>query len=112
MPDLVDEEDLQLSDFKITDDDEDLYTTNVPPKDDYMENWWGKLVGPQHYANIGQEEGEEYYDSDELVSLDGSDDEGTSRRMRTYREFSKGHDIRVLIELEKGMLFVDTRGPQ
>jgi hypothetical protein len=108
VPDLVDEEDLQLSDFKIINDDDDLSTTNVPLKNEYMENWWRKFVGPEHHTNIGHEEGEEYYDSKELVSSDGSNDEGTSQRMRRYREFNESHDMRVPIKLEKGLLFADT----
>jgi hypothetical protein len=63
VPNLVNEEDLQLSDFEvIDDDDEDLYTTNVPVTNDYMENWWRKFVGVGHHEDI-IDEGEEYYDS-------------------------------------------------
>lgn len=36
-PDLVDEEELQLSDFEITDDDDDLFTSDVPVNKEYME---------------------------------------------------------------------------
>jgi hypothetical protein len=77
VPDLVDEEELQLSDFEITDDDDDLFTSDVPINKEYMENWWGKFVGEEPHANTGHEDGEEYYDSEELMSLDGSDDELT-----------------------------------
>jgi len=38
MPDLVDEEELQLSDFEITDDDDDLFASDVPVNKEYMEN--------------------------------------------------------------------------
>jgi hypothetical protein len=96
-----------LSDFNIT-DDEDLFTTHVPLKNDYMDNWWGKFVGVEYHANIAHEEGEEYADSEELVSLDGSDDDGTSRRRRMYREFNENYHMRIPIELEKGLMFVDT----
>jgi len=42
------------------------------------------------------------------MSLDGSDDELTERKRRRYREFNENHDMRVPIELEKGLLFADT----
>ncbi|XP_062170398.1 uncharacterized protein LOC133876128 [Alnus glutinosa] len=73
-----------------------------------MENWWGKFVGEEPHASTGHEDGEEYYDSEELMSLDGSDDELTERRRRRYREFNENHDMRVPIVLEKGLLFADT----
>jgi hypothetical protein len=107
VPDVVHEEDLQLSDFEVTDeDDEDLYITNVPLTNEYMENWWGKFAGAGHYEDI-VDEGEKYYDSEELVSLAGSGDEGTSRRVRRCWVFNESHDMRVPIELEKCMLFTD-----
>jgi hypothetical protein len=108
MPDLVDEEELQLSDFEITDDDDDLFASDVPVNKEYMENWWGKFVGEEPHASTGHEDGEEYYDTEELMSLDGSDDELTERKRRRYREFNENHDMRVPIELEKGLLFADT----
>jgi hypothetical protein len=65
VPDVVDEENLQLSDFEVTDEDvEDLYTTNVPLTNDYMENWWGKFAGIGHHED-NVDEGEEYYDSED-----------------------------------------------
>jgi hypothetical protein len=65
VPDVVDEEQLQLSNFNITDDDDDLFTTNVPLRNDYMNNWLGKFVGVEHHANIAHEKGEEYADNEE-----------------------------------------------
>lgn len=58
VPNIVDEENLQLSDFEVTDeDDEDLYTTNVPLTNDYMENWWGKFAGVGHHEdNVDESE--------------------------------------------------------
>jgi hypothetical protein len=106
--DLVDEEELQLRDFEITDDDDNLFTSDVPVNKEYMENWWGKFVGEEPHASTRHEDGEEYYDSEELMSLDGSDDELTKRRRRRYRDFNESHDMRVPIELEKGLLFADT----
>jgi hypothetical protein len=103
VPNVTDEEELQLSDFSITDDDEYLFTTDVLLKKDYKDNWWGKFVGAEHHANIAHEEGEE------LISLDESDDDGTSRRSKSYREFNENHDIRIPIELEKGLMFANTR---
>jgi hypothetical protein len=71
VPELVDEEDLQMNDFEITDDDEDLFASDVPVNKEYMKNWWGKFVGQGPHASVGHEDGEE------LMSLDGSDDELT-----------------------------------
>jgi len=69
-PNLVDEEELQLSDFNVTDEeDEDLFTTNVPLKKNYLDNWWEKFVGVEQHA-----------DNEDLLSLDGSHDEGTIPR--------------------------------
>jgi hypothetical protein len=45
-----------LSDFEITNDDEDLFAVNVPIKHDYMDAWWGKFVDSEHHANIAHEE--------------------------------------------------------
>jgi hypothetical protein len=101
--DVVNKEELQLSDFNKTDDDEDLFTTNVLLKKGlYMDNWQGKFVGAEHHANTAHEDGEE------LVSLDGSGDDGASQRKMRYSEFSESHDMRIPIELEKSLLFVDT----
>jgi len=98
-----------LNDFIIIeDDDEDLFTTDVPLKSTIWIIWWGKFVSVEHRANIAHEEGEEYADSEELVSLDGSDDDGTNRRRRRYREFNENHDMRIQFELEKGLMFADT----
>jgi hypothetical protein len=44
-----------------------------------------------------------------VVSLDGSDDDGASQRRMRYREFNENHDMRIPIELEKGLMFADTR---
>lgn len=60
MPDLVDEEELQLSDFSITDlSEEDLFPEgDVEPVKNYMNSWWGNYGGDWHpnVAN-GNEEG-------------------------------------------------------
>jgi hypothetical protein len=72
-----------------------------------MDARWGRFAGSEHYANIVHEEGEKYYDNEDLLSLDGSDDARTSRRRR-YHEFNESHDMRILIVLEKGLVFVDT----
>lgn len=98
-----------MCDFSITDDDEYLFTTDVLLKKDYMDNWWGKFVVAEHHANIAHEKGEEYADIEELITLDGSDDDGTSRRSKNYHEFNENHDIRIPIELEKGLMFANTR---
>jgi hypothetical protein len=64
-PDVVDEEELKLSDFSVTnEDDEDLFTTDVPLKKNYMDNWYEKCVGTEHHADNAHEEGEEYADSE------------------------------------------------
>jgi hypothetical protein len=41
--------------------------------------------------------------------LDGSADERTSRRKMRYRKFNESYDMRILVELEKGLLFANTR---
>jgi hypothetical protein len=65
VPDVVDEENLQLSNFEVIDEDvEDLYTTNVPLTNDYMENWWRNFAGVGHHED-NVDEGEEYYDSED-----------------------------------------------
>jgi len=52
VPELVDEEDLQMNDFEITDDDEDLFASDVPVNKEYMKNWWGKFVGQGPHASV------------------------------------------------------------
>jgi hypothetical protein len=96
-----------LSNFKIT-DDEDLFAVHVPIKDDYMDAWWGKFVDSEHHRKIAHEDDEEYYDSEVLVSLDGTSGEGIGQRKRRYREFNEKHDMRRLIVLDKGDMFTYT----
>jgi hypothetical protein len=108
---LVDEKELELSDFSVTDtEDEDLFTTHVEHDKNYMSNWWGKFVGDGYRAEGGSDGGSEYADSEELLSLYGSDDETTSQRRTRYHEFNEKHDMRIPIVLEKGLLFADTYG--
>jgi hypothetical protein len=106
---LVDEKELEWSDFSVTDtEDEDLFTTHVEHDKNYMSNWWGKFVGDGYRAEGGSDGGSEYADSEELLSLYGSDDETTSQRRTRYHEFNEKHDMRIPIVLEKGLLFADT----
>jgi hypothetical protein len=82
LADVIAKEELQLSDFEITDDDEDLFAVKEPIKDNYMDAWWGKFLDSKHHAKIPNKDDEVYHDSEDLVSLDGSSDEGTCRKKK------------------------------
>jgi hypothetical protein len=99
-----------LIDFSATDtkDDGFFFTTNVKDEKNYMNNWWWKCASDGHCVEGGSDEGSDYVDSKELLSLDGSNDEMTSQRWMKYREFNEKHDIRIPIVLEKVLLFTDT----
>jgi len=64
LADVIAEEELQLSDFEMTDDDEDLFAVKEPIKDDYMDAWWGKFLDSKHHAKIPNKDDEVYHDSE------------------------------------------------
>jgi hypothetical protein len=86
---------------------EDLFTTNnaekTPAGTDNAVEWFGPCIGAS--SSIGGEAGLEsdYDDHDELVSLDGSDEDGhDQRRRKKYTEFNGVHDIKAVSNLRLG----------